>query len=64
MELISKTSELKGCADAEHNLDSACEDMERLHCLMLDVLMLDESGCLLCTAEEDVHDLLRIDRVE
>ena len=58
VEFISQTFELQGSPCPEHYLDSAGEYMECLYCLMLDVFVPDECGCLLCTAEQYVHNLL------
>jgi hypothetical protein len=60
VESVSQALKLKGGSCAEHDLDSACENMERLYCLMLDMLVLDECRCFLSAAEQDIHYLLRI----
>ena len=64
MELVAQTLELKGCTCAEHNLDGAGEDVESLYGLALDMLVLDEGRCLLCTTEQYVHYLLRLYRIQ
>ena len=55
MELVAEAPELKSGAGAEQYLYCACEDVEGLDGLRLDMLMLDECGSLLGTAQENVR---------
>ena len=58
VELVSQSLEFQRYTCLVHNLYCTCEDVERLHCLMLDVLVLDEGRSLLSAAKKNVHNLL------